>query len=281
MNPTKRSELRRVPARGSHDWETINQILDAGFLAHVGFCVDGQPFVIPTLYGRDGRKLYLHGSAASRMVRELESGVPACVTVTLVDGLVLARSAFDHSMNYRSVVAFGNARTITDEEQKIECLRIMSEHLIAGRWNEVRTPSEKELKATAVLEFSIEEASSKARSGPPIDDESDYAVPVWAGVLPIGIQSGSPVPDDNLVDGVTVPDYVRRYSQRFNGHSGNSSEKSIARKNFFTWRMFIAVFALLITGLVGGAQSARAQQTPRSHLVQIPDCHGRSPRLLV
>lgn len=281
MNPTKRSELRRVPARGSHDWETINQILDAGFLAHVGFCVDGQPFVIPTLYGRDGRKLYLHGSAASRMLRELESGVPACVTVTLVDGLVLARSAFDHSMNYRSVVAFGNARTITDEEQKIECLRIMSEHLIAGRWNEVRTPSEKELKATAVLEFSIEEASSKARSGPPIDDESDYAVPVWAGVLPIGIQSGSPVPDDNLVDGVTVPDYVRRYSQRFNGHSGNSSERSTPRKNFCTWRMFIAVFALLITGLVGGAQSARAQQTPRSHLVQIPDCHGRSPRLLV
>ena len=260
MNPTKRSELRRVPARGSHDWETINQILDAGFLAHVGFCVDGQPFVIPTLYGRDGRKLYLHGSAASRMLRELESGVPACVTVTLVDGLVLARSAFDHSMNYRSVVAFGNARTITDEEQKVECLRIMSEHLIAGRWNEVRTPSEKELKATAVLEFSIEEASSKARSGPPIDDESDYAVPVWAGVLPLGIQSGSPVPDDNLVDGVTVPDYVRRYSQRFNGHNGNSREKSIARKNFFTWRMFIAIFALLLTALVPGGVSAKAQQ---------------------
>ena len=281
MNPTKRSELRRVPARGSHDWETINQILDAGFLAHVGFCVDGQPFVIPTLYGRNGRKLYLHGSAASRMLRELESGVPACVTVTLVDGLVLARSAFDHSMNYRSVVAFGNARTITDEEQKVECLRIMSEHLIAGRWNEVRTPSEKELKATAVLEFSIEEASSKARSGPPIDDESDYEVPVWAGVLPLAIQSGSPVPDDNLVDGVIVPDYVRRYSQRFNGHNGNSSERSIARKNFFTWRMFIAIFALLLTALVPGGVSAKAQQTPRSHLVQITDFHGGSPRLLV
>src|SRR5690348_11021258 len=261
MNPTKRSELRRIPARGSHDWETISQILDAGFLAHVGFCVDGQPFVIPTLYGRDGRKLYLHGSAASRMIRELESGVPACLTVTLVDGLVLARSAFDHSMNYRSVVAFGTARTISCDAQKIESLRIISEHVIAGRWNDVRSPSDKELKATAVLEFSIEEASSKARTGPPIDDESDYAWPVWAGVLPLGIQSGSPVPDDNLVQGVTVPEYVRLYTQRFNGHSGHSSGSSVPRKNFFTWRMFIAIFALLITGFALGGVSAKAQQS--------------------
>src|SRR5215831_19986702 len=147
MNLTKRTELRRNPDRGSHDRGTIDSILDAGFLAHVGFCLDGQPFVIPTLYGRDGERLYLHGSAASRMLRELATGVAACVTVTLVDGLVLSRSAFDHSMNYRSVVAFGIARKIDDPVQKKEALRVISEHVIRGRWNDVRGPVEKELKA--------------------------------------------------------------------------------------------------------------------------------------
>jgi len=217
MNLTKRTELHRIPNRGSRDWETINQILDAGFLAHVGFCVDGQPFVIPTLYGRDGEKLYLHGSAVSRMLRELETGVPTCVTVTLVDGLVLARSAFHHSMNYGSVVAFGSARKIADPGQKVESLRIISEHIIPGRWADVRKPSEKELKATTVLEFSISEASSKVRSGPPLDDENDYDLPVWAGVLPLAITSRPPVPDDRLIKGVTLPDYVRRYDSRING----------------------------------------------------------------
>ena len=217
MNLTKRTELRRIPDRGSRDWETIHQILDAGFLASVGFCVDGQPFVIPTLYGRDGEKLLLHGSAASRMLRQLETGVPACVTVTLVDGLVLSRSAFDHSMNYRSVVAFGTARKVVDSDQKIKSLRVISEHLIAGRWAEVRGPSDKELKATTVLEFSIEEASSKVRSGPPLDDESDYGLPVWAGVLPLEIKSRPPKPDDKLIKGVSLPDYVRRYDARING----------------------------------------------------------------
>jgi uncharacterized protein len=225
VNPTKRTELRRIPDRGSHDWETINQILDAGFLAHVGFCVEGQPFVIPTLYGRDGEKLYLHGSAASRMLRELETGVPVCLTVTLVDGLVLSRSAFDHSMNYRSVVAFGTARKIADSEQKTKSLRVISEHLIAGRWADVREPSEKELKATTVLEFSIEEVSSKVRSGPPLDDENDYGLPVWAGVLPLEIKSRPPIPDDKLVEGVTLPDYVRRYDARLNGLWMHSSRK--------------------------------------------------------
>ncbi len=214
MNLTKRTELRRIPDRGSHDWETVNQILDAGFLACVGFCVDGQPFVIPTLYGRDGEKLYLHGSAASRMLRQLETGVPACVTVTLVDGLVLARSAFHHSMNYRSVVAFGTARKIADPGQKIKSLRVISEHLIAGRWKDVREPSEKELKATTVLEFSIEEASAKVRTGPPVDEDSDYGLPIWAGVLPLEIQSRQPIPDDKLIGGVALPDYVRRYDAR-------------------------------------------------------------------
>jgi uncharacterized protein len=211
MNLTKRTELGRFPARGSHDWETIKQILDTGFLAHVGFCLNGQPFVIPTLYGRDGERLYLHGSAASRMLGELETGILACVSVTLVDGLVLARSAFDHSMNYRSVVAFGTARKVAEPEHKLKALRVISEHLIAGRWEDVREPSQKELKATTVLEFSIEEASSKVRSGPPLDDESDYGLPVWAGVLPLEIKSRPPVPDDRLIEGVTVPDYVRRF----------------------------------------------------------------------
>lgn len=220
MTLTKRTELRRIPDRGSRERETVNQILDAGFLAHVGFCVAGQPFVIPTLYGRDGEKLYLHGSSASRMLRELEAGIMACVTVTLVDGLVLARSAFDHSMNYRSVVAFGKAREIADAEQRIRSLRVISEHLIVGRWKEVREPSEKELKATTVLEFSIEEASSKVRSGPPLDDENDYGLPVWAGVLPLEIRSGPPVPDAKLIEGVDVPDYVRSYDMRLNGGTG-------------------------------------------------------------
>ena len=221
MNRTKRTELRRIPDRGSHDWETIRQILDTGLLACVGFCVDGQPFVIPTLYGRDGERLYLHGSAASRMLRELETGIPACVTVTLVDGLVLSRSAFDHSMNYRSVVAFGKARRIADPGEKIKSLRIISEHLIAGRWADVREPSEKELKATTVLEFSIEEASSKVRSGPPLDNESDYGLPVWAGVLPLEMKSRLPIPDDKLIKGVPLPDYVRHYDARINGRKQN------------------------------------------------------------
>ncbi|PYY17292.1 MAG: pyridoxamine 5'-phosphate oxidase family protein [Acidobacteria bacterium] len=211
MKVTERTQLRRLPSRGSHELETVCQILDAGFLAHVGFNVDGQPFVIPTLYGRDGEALYLHGSAASRMLRELDSGISACVNVTLVDGLVLARSAFHHSMNYRSVVAFGTARKINDPDQKMEALRVISEHLIRGRWNDVRVPNEKELKATAVLEFTMEEASAKVRTGPPLDDEEDYALPMWAGVLPLVLASGVVIPDSRLAQGTSVPEYIRHY----------------------------------------------------------------------
>lgn len=211
MNVTQRAQIRRIPKRAAYDAETIHAILDVGFLAHLGFCVDGQPFVIPTLYGRSGDKLYLHGSAASRMLRELETGVPACVNVTIVDGLVLARSAFHHSMNYRSVVAFGTARKIEGNEQKTEGLRVISEHLIAGRWDEVRSPYEKELKATSVLEFAIEEASAKVRTGPPVDEEEDYTLPVWAGVLPLKFEPKEPVADSRMIDGVAVPEYVLRY----------------------------------------------------------------------
>jgi uncharacterized protein len=208
MNPTKRTKLGRLPSRGSHEPESIHAILDAAFLAHVGFQVEGQPFVIPTLFGRDGDKLYLHGSAASRMLRGLETGVPACVCVTVVDGLVLARSAFHHSMNYRSVVAFGTARKIEDAEEKIRALRMISEHLIAGRWSDVRGPSAKELKATAVLAFAIEEASAKIRTGPPMDDEEDYGLPVWAGVIPMRLEAKSPVPDPRLAANVKTPPYA-------------------------------------------------------------------------
>ena len=211
MPMSERSTLRRLPKRGSHEAETIQEIFDSGFLAHVGFSVNGQPFVIPTLYGRSGETLYLHGSAASRMMRELATGVSACVTVTLVDGIVLARSAFHHSMNYRSVVAFGTARLIADEAQKAEALRTISEHLIAGRWNDARKPKAQELKATTVLEFTIEEASAKIRSGPPLDDEEDYALPVWAGVVPLHLQAEAPIADPRMTATTPVPEYAARF----------------------------------------------------------------------
>jgi uncharacterized protein len=210
MNLTARTKLRRLPARGSHEAERINSILDAGFLAHVGFEVDGQPFVIPTLYGRQEHKLYLHGSSASRMLRKLEAGCPACVSVTLVDGIVLARSAFNHSMNYRSVVAFGTARKIEDPDGKTQALRIISEHLLADRWADVRGPSMRELKATAVLEFVIEEASAKIRQGPPIDDDEDYSLTAWAGVIPLQLEARTPIPDPRLAGNIRVPEYVLR-----------------------------------------------------------------------
>ena len=225
MKRTSRSELLRIPARGSHEWNAISRILDAGFLAHVGFSVRNQTFVIPTLYGRREERLYLHGSSASRTLRELEAGIPACITVTLVDGLVLSRSAFDHSMNYRSVMAFGIAKKIVDPIEKIDSLRVISEHLIPGRWAEVRGPSERELKATTVLEFFIEEISSKIRTGPPIDDESDYGLRVWAGVLPLETRSRQPIPDKQLLDGVAPPDYLRRYDERLDGRARRSGDQ--------------------------------------------------------
>jgi uncharacterized protein len=214
MEATERSQLRRLPDRGSHEKEVIEKILDEGFLAHVGFQVQGQPFVIPTLYGRDGDTLYLHGSAASRMLRELDTGLPACVTVTLVDGLVLARSAFNHSMNYRSVVAFGTAKKITDAAEKTRALHVISEHVLKGRWKDVRGPTEQELKATAVLRFVVDEASAKVRQGPPLDDEEDYSLPVWAGVLPLKLVAQEPVADPRMIEGVEEPEYVRKRRDR-------------------------------------------------------------------
>lgn len=208
---TERTTLKRLPARGHYDRELVHKILDEGFICHVGFVVNGAPVVIPTGYGRVGDKLYIHGSQASRMLRTLKTGIPACVTVTLVDGLVLARSAFHHSINYRSVVIFGNANLVEHPAEKSEALLAFSEHVIRGRWNDVREPTEQELKATTVLRIELEEVSAKVRTGPPIDDEEDYSLPVWAGVLPLQVIAEEPIADPRLPSEIKIPEYVLRY----------------------------------------------------------------------
>jgi nitroimidazol reductase NimA-like FMN-containing flavoprotein (pyridoxamine 5'-phosphate oxidase superfamily) len=212
--PTPRTRVVRESDRGVYDRETLNRILDEGFLCHVGFVVDGQPFVIPTSYGRDGDTLYIHGSAASRMLRNLDKGVPVCVTVTLLDGLVLARSVFNHSMNYRSVVILGTATLITNPEEKLAALLILSEHILPGRWADARQPNEKELKATSVLRIPIDEFSAKVRIGPPIDDEPDYTFPTWAGVIPLETTVGTPIRDERCER--ELPEYLRNYSRKRN-----------------------------------------------------------------
>jgi nitroimidazol reductase NimA-like FMN-containing flavoprotein (pyridoxamine 5'-phosphate oxidase superfamily) len=208
---TNRTTVKRVPKRADYDRATVHAILDEGLVCHVGFAVEGQPFVIPTAYGRLGEMLYLHGSPASRMLRNLQQGVPVCVTVTLLDGLVLARSVFHHSMNYRSVVLFGTATVVSDPEEKLAALKAFTEHVMAGRWDDVRPPSPQELAGTLVLALPITEASAKVRTGPPVDDEADYALPVWAGVLPLSMSPGSPIPDPRLAENVAVPSSVMRY----------------------------------------------------------------------
>jgi len=192
--PTSRTQLHRLPKRGTYDEATVHAILDEAYLCHVGFAVEGQPFVIPTGYGRSGNRLYIHGSAASRMLRTLSGGVDVCVTVTLVDGFVLAKSAFHHSMNYRSVVILGKAHAVENPTEKMEALRVITNHIVHGSWEEVRTPNDQEMKATLVLALPLEEVSAKIRNGPPVDDEEDLALPVWAGVVPIRQEVG-PAPD--------------------------------------------------------------------------------------
>ena len=213
VNPTPRTALRRLPARGVFDRAAINAILDEGLVCHVGFAVDGQPFVIPTTYARVGDRLVIHGSAASRMLRTLSAGIPVCVTVTLLDGLVLARSAFHHSMNYRSVVVLGIAREVTGATEKAAALDAIVEHVLHGRSAQTRPASERELKATSLLEMPIEEASAKVRTGPPVDDEEDLASPWWAGVLPLTLTAGDPVPDPRLDAGIALPPNVARYAR--------------------------------------------------------------------
>jgi len=213
FTPTERTQVKRLPKRGKYERETVFAILDAGFVCHVGFSVDGQPYVIPTNYGRSGETVYLHGSAASRMLRTLSEGVPLSVTVTHVDGLVLARSAFHHSVNYRSVVILGTARLVTDPAEKMEALRVFTEYVMKGRWDDVRQPTEQELKATTVLALPLEEVSAKVRTGGPIDDEEDYALPVWAGVLPLETVAKEPLADPQRRNNPAVPEYLKKYSK--------------------------------------------------------------------
>ena len=213
LTKTARTTLKRLPQRGAFDRDSINQILDEGFICHVGFAVDGQPFVIPTGYARVGDRLFIHGSQASRMLSTLGQGIEVCLTVTLIDGLVLARSAFHHSMNYRSVVVFGRATVVDEREEKLAALRALSEHMIPGRWDDVREPSERELKLTTVLSLPLAEASAKARTGPPLDDEEDYEMDVWAGVIPLRLVANAPSPDPRLPAEIEPPPYALDYSR--------------------------------------------------------------------
>jgi hypothetical protein len=209
--PTTRTRVVREPQRAVYDRDTVNAILDEAFLCHVGFTVEGQPYVIPTSYGRDGDTLYIHGSAASRMLRNLDQGIPVCVTVTLLDGLVLARSVFNHSMNYRSVVILGTATIVDDPAEKLAALRALSEHLIPNRWDDSRRPNEKELKATSVLRLPITEFSAKVRVGPAVDDEEDYSFPTWAGVIPLEMKVGGAIRDERCER--ELPGYLKNYSR--------------------------------------------------------------------
>ena len=211
--PTERTTLKRLPKRAVYDRDLVYGILDEGFICHVGFEVEGRPFVIPTGYARVEDFLYIHGSQVSRMLRTLAEGVEVCVAVTLVDGLVLARSAFHHSMNYRSVVIFGRASIVEQREAKLAALLAFSEHVIRGRWNAVRTPSEQELKATTVLSLPLVEVSAKIRTGPPLDDEEDYALDVWAGVIPLQLVAGRPLPDPRLAESIEPPPYTLEYKR--------------------------------------------------------------------
>jgi nitroimidazol reductase NimA-like FMN-containing flavoprotein (pyridoxamine 5'-phosphate oxidase superfamily) len=213
-HPTPRTRVIREPERAVYDRSIAYQILDEGFLCHVGFVAEGQPFVIPTSYGRKDNNLYIHGSAASRMLRTLDQGVPVCVTVTLLDGLVLARSIFNHSMNYRSVVVLGTAVAVTDPREKLEALRALSQHILPGRWNDVRQPNEKELKATLVMRLPIEEFSAKVRQGPPVDDTEDYSFSTWAGVIPLEMVASEPISDPKLEPIREAPDYARSFTRK-------------------------------------------------------------------
>lgn len=210
---TDRTKLKRLPKRGHFDRETVYAILDEGFICHIGFVVNGQPFVVPTGYARVDDKLYIHGSQASRMLRSLAGGIDACVTVTIVDGLVLARSAFHHSMNYRSVLVFGRATFVSDPEEKNAALLALSEHIVPGRWKDVREPNDQEMKLTTVLCLPLEEASAKIRTGPPLDDDEDYALPIWAGVVPLKLVAGEPVNDPLLTADVPIPHYAAHYKR--------------------------------------------------------------------
>jgi nitroimidazol reductase NimA-like FMN-containing flavoprotein (pyridoxamine 5'-phosphate oxidase superfamily) len=205
--PTDRTKVRRLPDRGRYDADVVHAILDEAPIAHVGFAAEGQPYVLPMIHGRIGARLYLHGAAGGRHLRALASGAPLCVTATLVDGLVLARSAFHHSMNYRCVVVLGAGAAVEGEE-KLRALEAISERLVPGRWSDVRAPSAVEMKQTLVVSLDLKECSAKVRVGPPKDDEPDYALTMWAGVAPLRLAFGEPVPDPRLKPGTPLPAYL-------------------------------------------------------------------------
>jgi uncharacterized protein len=210
--PSPRTRVRRVPARAAYERERIEAILDEALVAHVAFAVAGQPYAIPTLHARVGERVYFHGSAASRAIRTLTAGAPVCLTVTLVDGIVLARSAFHHSVNYRSVVVLGQARPVEGQAERLAALHAFTERLIPGRWDEVRPPNAKELKGTGVLAIDLTESSAKVRAEGPVDDPPDYAREVWAGVIPLRTTAGPPVPDSRLIEGVEPSAAVKRWT---------------------------------------------------------------------
>lgn len=203
--PTPRTQLKRRPERGRYDRATIDAILDEALVCHVGFAVDGQPYVIPATFARIGDHLYLHGSAGSRMLRSVGAGIPVCVTVTLLDGLVLARAARRHSMNYRSVVVLGTATVVTDRDEWLASLAAVVDHAMPGRWCEVRPPTDKELRETSVLRIPLDEASAKVRTGPPLDEPGDLSATCWAGVVPLALRADPPVPAPDLAAGIAPP----------------------------------------------------------------------------
>lgn len=207
--PTKRTRVKRLPKRGRYDRETVHAILDAGVIAHVGYVIDGAPYVTPTSYWRHEDRVYWHGSSASRMLRTIEGGSPVCFTVSHLDGFVMARSGFHHSINYRAVMAFGMARKVTGDEEKLKSLEDFSERLFPGRWAGLRPVNKQELKATTVLAMDLKECSAKVRTGPPVDDEEDYALPIWAGVVPVHTTVGEPIDDVRNLPGVKRPDNLK------------------------------------------------------------------------
>lgn len=208
--PTDRTQVKRRATRGVYDKEQVHAILDEGFICHVGFVMDGRPYVIPTGYARSGEQIYIHGSPAGRLMRgRADQEIDLCLEVTLLDAIVLARSAFHSSMNYRSVVVFGKARLVTDLDQKREALRCFTNHVVPGRWEEAKQPSDKDLKATSVLALPLEEVSAKVRTGPPIDDEEDYALPIWGGIVPLVYSFGQPIADERVLAGLTTPQVTR------------------------------------------------------------------------
>jgi uncharacterized protein len=211
FTPTGKSKVRRLPKQGSYERELIYKILDEGLVCYVGFAIEGQPFVIPTAYARVADQIYIHGSPISRMMRSLGSGIEVCITVTLLDGLVLARSAFHHSMNYRSVMIFGTATAVSELDQKMAALQAFTEHIVPGRWSEVRQPNSKELEATVVLALPLIEASAKVRTGHPTDEREDYDLPIWAGEIPLRLVADSPINDSSLSQGIEPPDYALNY----------------------------------------------------------------------